>query len=320
MELLYIVAFLTGSFSVFFDIARQSYVPVLVQRDQLVEANQKVMLSASAAEVAGPGIAGVLIKTTGAPLAILLDAASFATSGLLLLRVKKNEKQIPRQEQRRHLFAEIREGFGWVVRDPILRTLALATGISNFFENARFAMQILFMTSVLHLGPSAIGIVLMLGSLGYFAGAFLPTWTSNRFGLGPAIMIAMVVIGISQVLYAFAFGPKEIAVPLVVAALFLEGFGAPSYDVNQVSLRQAITPDKIRGRVNASLRVLIRGMVPLGALAGGLVADQFGLRAAIVMGAFGPPIAVYLIWASPVRYLQVPPPPVDMPEPAVATA
>ncbi len=320
MELLYVVAFLTGSLSVFFDIARQSYVPTLVRRDQLVEANQKVMVSASAAEVAGPGIAGTFIKLVSAPLAILLDAMSFVASGLLLLRIRSHEQQIPRHDQRRRMWTEIREGLGWVAHDPILRTLALATGISNFFENVRFAVQILFMTRVLHLGPSAIGIVLMLGSIGYFAGAFLPSWTSNRFGLGSAILIAMGVIWFSQILYVFATGPNVVAVPLVVAALFLEGFGAPSYDVNQVSLRQAITPDKIRGRVNASLRVLIRGTVPLGALAGGVIANYFGLRAAIVCGAIGPPIAIYLIWASPVRDLRVPPPPVDAAEPAIVTA
>jgi MFS family permease len=320
MELLYIVAFLTGSLSVFFDIARQSYVPTLVKRDQLVEANQKVVVSASAAEVAGPGIAGALIKLAGAPLAILLDAASFAASGLLLLRIRKHEEQIPRQDQRRRMWSEIREGIRWVFHDPILRTLALATGISNFFDNARIAMQILYMTRVLHLGPSTIGIVFMLGSLGYFAGAFLPAWTSNTFGLGFAIIIAMGVIWFSQILYVFAIGPNIVAIPLVVAALFFEGFGAPSYDVNQVSLRQAITPDKIRGRVNASLRVLIRGTVPLGALAGGVIAGFFGLHAALVFSAIGPPIAIYLLWASPIRDLRVPPPPVDAAEPAIASA
>jgi predicted MFS family arabinose efflux permease len=309
--LLYLVAFCTGSLSVFFDIARQSYTPTLVRRDELVDANSKVILSESAAEVAGPGLAGTLVKVVGAPTAILLDAVSFVASGFFLLRIRTQEPQFSRQGEHRNIWSEIKEGLRWVVHDPILRTLTAATGIWNFFENARFAIQILYLTRNLHLGPGAVGLVLMVGGIGYFIGAFLPRWSSERFGLGRAIMIATVVIWIAEILFALSVGPAEIAVPLVIAALFLEGLGAPSYDVNQFSLRQAITPDRIRGRVNGSIRVIIRGTVPLGALAGGAFAAAFGLRAAIVLGAFGPPIALLLIWFSPIRNLRVPPPPPD---------
>jgi MFS family permease len=311
MGLLYVVAFCTGSLTVFFDIARQSYTPTLVRRDQLVDANAKVILSQSAAEVAGPGLAGTLVKVVGAPAAILLDAASFVASGLFLLRIRTDEPQITRQDDERNIWSEIKEGLRWVVHDPILRTLTAATGIWNFFENGRIAIQILYLIRNLHLGPGAIGLVLMIGSIGYVIGAFLPRWSSERFGLGRAIILAAIVIWIAEILFALAAGPQEIAVPLVIAALFLEGFGAPSYDVNQFSLRQAITPDRIRGRVNGSIRVIIRGTVPLGALAGGVVAAAFGLRAAMVFGAFGPPIALLLIWFSPVRTLREPPPPPD---------
>jgi len=309
--LLYVVAFCTGALSVFFDIARQSYTPTLVRREELVDANSKVMLSVSAAEVAGPGLAGFLVKLAGAPVAILLDAASFVASGFLLFRIRTHEQHVSRQEERRHIGVEIKEGLRWVVHDPILRTLTAATGVWNFFENGRLAMMILYMTRNLDLGPGAIGAIVMVGSIGFFLGAFLPRWSSELFGLGHAILLAAVVIWIAEILFALAAGPKDIAVPLLIAAMFLEGMGAPSYDVNQVSLRQAITPDRIRGRVNGSIRVIIRGTVPLGALAGGAVAAAFGLRAAMVFGAFGPPIALLLIWFSPVRKLRVPPPSVD---------
>lgn len=140
MGLLYVVAFCTGSLTVFFDIARQSYTPTLVRRDQLVDANAKVILSQSAAEVAGPGLTGTLVKVAGAPIAILLDAASFVASGLFLLRIRTSEQQISRQEVERNIWSEIKEGLRWVVHDPILRTLTAATGIWNFFENARLAI------------------------------------------------------------------------------------------------------------------------------------------------------------------------------------
>jgi MFS family permease len=309
--LLYVVAFLSGSLAVFFDVARQSYTPTLVQRDELVDANAKVMVSVSAAEVAGPGLAGALVKVAGAPLAILLDAASFVASGLFMLKIRKPEPQVSRQGVHPNIWSEMREGLRWVVHDPILRTLTASTGIWNFFENGRLAMMILYMTRNLDLGPGAIGAILMVGSIGFFVGAFLPRWASNRFGLGKAILLATVVIWIGELLYPLAVGRTEIAVPILIVAMLLEGLGGPTYDINQVSLRQAITPDRIRGRVNGSIRVIIRGMVPLGALAGGAIAAAFGLRAAMVLGAFGPPIGFLLIWFSPVRKLKVPPPPVD---------
>jgi MFS family permease len=181
-------------------------------------------------------------------------------------------------------------------------------------------MLILYMTRNLHLGPSAVGIVFMIGSIGYFAGAFLPRWASKTFGLGRAILLATGVIWIAQFLFVFAAGPNEIAVPVLIAAIFLDGFGAPTYDVNQFSLRQAITPGHILGRVNASARVFIRGMVPLGALAGGAIAASFGLRAAMAVGTIGPPIAILLIWFSPIRTMRAPPPPAEKPEPVAAIA
>jgi predicted MFS family arabinose efflux permease len=309
--LLYVVAFLTGSLAVFFDVARQSYTPALVHRDELVDANSKVMISVSASEVAGPGLAGTLVKLVGAPVAILLDAASFVASGLFLLRIRKREPQVSRQDVHPNIWSEIREGLRWVIHDPILRTLTASTGIWNFFENARRAMLILYMTRNLDLGPGAIGAIMMVGGIGFLVGAFLPSWASKRFGLGGAILIAIVVIWIGEILYPLAVGSTEVAVPILVAAMFVEGLGGPSYDVNQFSLRQAVTPNRILGRVNGSTRVIIRGTVPLGALAGGAIAAAFGLRAAMVMGAFGPPIGFLLIWFSPVRKLKVPPPPVD---------
>jgi hypothetical protein len=133
-------------------------------------------------------------------------------------------------------------------------------------------------------------------------------------------MLAAGVIWIAQFLFVFAAGPNEIAVPILVAAIFLDGFGGPTYDVNQFSLRQAVTPDHILGRVNASARVFIRGMVPLGALAGGAIAASFGLRAAMAFGTIGPPVAILLIWFSPIRGMRAPPPPAEMPEPVAAIA
>jgi MFS family permease len=308
IELLYAVGILVGTLTVFFDVARQSYVTAVVGRGQLVDANSKLAVSASGAEVVGPGLAGGLVQLLGAPATVLLDALSFAVSGALIGRIRNPEPAPAVRPDRPNVWREIRAGLHLVACNPILRTLAGATGSGNVFENARYAVLVLYMTDDLGLSPGAIGLVLAAGSVGYFLGAFLPARTARRFGLGRAIVGAMSVFWFSELLYPFAAGPPAVAVPLLIAALFLGGLASPSYDVNQFSLRQAITPDHLLGRVNASMRVLIRGAVPIGALLGGLIGELFGLRAVMVFGALGGLSSLLWLWRSPIPSLQSVPP------------
>jgi predicted MFS family arabinose efflux permease len=305
--LVYAIALLAGTASVFFDVARQSYTTAVVRRDQLVDANSKLVISDSAAEVVGPGIAGSLVQAIGAPVTIMLDAISFAFSGLLIWRIRSPEAE-PAKRATSNVWLEMREGLQYLVRDPILRTLVGATGTGNIFDNARYAVLVLYMSDHLDLRPAAIGIIFAAGSVGYFLGAFLPAWTSRRFGLGRAITGAMVLYWISELLYPFASGPDKIAVPVMLTALFLGGLASPSYDVNQFSLRQAVTPDAILGRVNAGARVMVRGAVPIGALLGGLIGELFGLRAVMIFGAFGGLSSLLWLWRSPIPALVSLPP------------
>jgi MFS family permease len=308
IELLYVVAILVGTGTVFYDVARQSYVTSVVRRDQLVDANSKLMVSDSASEVIGPGIAGVLVQIVGAPATILLDAVSFALSGGLIGRIRTPEAVPLARRAGSNIWREMREGLHYLVRDPILRTLVGATGSGNIFENARYAVLVLFMSDELSMSPAAIGIVFAAGSIGYFLGAFLPAWTARRLGLGRAITGSMVVLWISEWFFPLAAISERAAVPLLIGGLFLGGLAGPSYDVNQVSLRQAITPDAILGRVNASARVIVRGAVPIGALLGGLIGELFGLRAVMLFGAFGGLSSLLWLWRSPVPGLGSLPP------------
>lgn len=308
IELLYVVGILVGTLTVFFEVSRQSYVTSVVQRDQLVDANSKMSVSDSGAEVIGPGFAGLLFQVIGAPATLLLDAVSFLTSGLLIGRIRSAEPAPPPRRRDANIWREMRDGLRQVVRDPILRTLAGATASGNVFENARYAVLVLYMSEELDLSPAAIGLVLGAGSVGYFLGAFLPAWTSRRFGLGRAITGSMVVYWLGELLYPLAVGPDRVAVPILIAALFIGGLASPSYDVNQFSLRQAITPDALLGRVNASMRVIIRGAVPIGALLGGLIGELFGLHAVMVFGALGGLSSLLWLWRSPVPALQTMPP------------
>jgi MFS family permease len=311
IELLYLVGILVGTFTVFFEVARQSYVTAVVRRDQLVDANSKLSVSHSGAEVAGPGLAGVSVQILGAPVTLLFDAISFVVSGVLIGRIRSQEPAPPPRRQGSNIWREIGEGLRQVRHDPILRTLAGATGSGNIFENARYAVLVLYMNDDLGLSPATIGLVLGAGSVGYFLGAFLPGWAARRFGLGRAITGSMVVIWLSELLFPLATGPNHIAVPILITALFVSGLAGPAYDVNQFSLRQAITPVALLGRVNASMRVLIRGAVPIGALLGGLIGELFGLRAVMLFGALGGLSSLLWLWRSPIPSLQAIPPHAD---------
>jgi predicted MFS family arabinose efflux permease len=210
----------------------------------------------------------------------------------------------PARAANRRIWPEMREGLRHVAHTPILRSLAGATGCGNIFDNARAAVLVLYMHDDLGLGAGAIGLVYAAGSVGYFFGAFLPAWAARRFGLGRTIVGAMGVIVLGELVFPISTLARPLAVPLLVIALFIVGFAAPAYDVNQFSLRQAITPDALLGRTNASMRVLIRGAVPIGALLGGLIGEAFGLRAVLVFGAFGGISSLLWLWRSPVPSLR----------------
>lgn len=304
IELLYVVGILVGTCTVFFEVARQSYVTAVVRRDQLVDANSKLSVSSSGAEVVGPGLAGTLIQILGAPVTVLLDAFSFLVSGALIGRIRSEESAPPPRRRDSNIWREIGEGLRQVRHDPILRTLAGATASGNIFENARYAVLVLYMSEDLGLSPATIGLVLGTGSVGYFVGAFLPGWAARRFGLGRAITGSAAGIWFGDLLFPLAAGPNHLAIPILIAALFISGLAAPAYDVNQFSLRQAITPGALLGRVNASMRVVIRGAVPIGALLGGLIGELFGLRAVMLFGALGGLSSLLWLWRSPIPSLQ----------------
>jgi predicted MFS family arabinose efflux permease len=146
-----------------------------------------------------------------------------------------------------------------------------------------------------------------LGAVGFLIGSLLPERIARRLGLGRAILLGIVLAAPSELLTAFASGPPRVAAAIAGAGLFLTGLTIPTYDVNQFSLRQAATPLRLQGRVSATMRTLIRGLVPIGALLGGLLAERIGLRQVMIVSALGGPAAFAAIWFSPVRSLRAPP-------------
>lgn len=307
IELLILLTFLVGTLSVFFDIAAQSFLPVILPAEELPEGNARLHTGWGLADVGGPGLAGGLTQLFTASIAILADGLSYALSAILLVGIRISEPP-PRASAGDAsapfgFWRELGEGLRLVGSHPMLRATAAATGLWNLFDGARMAVLVLFLTRTLGLQASATGILFTLGAIGYLLGSFLPERVARRLGIGRAILIGIVLTVPSELLTALAGGPPLVATAIAGVGFFLTSFTEPIYDVNQFSLRQAVTPLRLQGRVSATMRTLIRGSIPLGALLGGILAERIGLRGVMIVSALGGPMAFLAIWFSPVRSL-----------------
>jgi MFS family permease len=314
IEQLYVVGLLTGVLTVFFDVADQSYLPVLVRREHLVEGNSKLEMSRSVAQIAGPGVAGGLVQLVTAPIAVAVDALSFLASAVFLLFVRTTE---PAQKREPHhpssIWGELREGLAAVLGNPLLRSIAGATATSNLFGNAMQAVYILYVTRELGLGPAILGIILACGGPGALLGAVLAGRAAGRFGLGITIIGSLLITEVANLLVpltGLSSMNAAVVVGMLTLAIFIGGIGNPIYNINQVSLRQAITPDRLQGRMNASMRFIVWGTIPLGSLLGGALGDAIGLWPTLVSMAVCSLLAPGWIVFSPVRRLKEQPAPV----------
>ncbi len=288
---LYAVALAGGTLTMLFDLTYQSYLPTVVERGDLGEGNSKLEVSRSAAHVVGPGLAGVLVSALTAPYAILLDAVSFVASALSLGRIRRPETPPARATKGRQAFwADLVEGLRFTLPNPIQRPIIVFVAGSNFFTNILFALYLVYAVRELELSATTIGLILSIGSIGSLIGAL----TANRFarwlGIGPALIAVSAAGGLGQVLVPLASGP--LTIPFLVAANVLFGFFVLNYFVTAVSLVQAVTPDHLLGRANASRRFVVQSMIPLGALVGGVLGTLIGLRPTIAIGAIGAAVAV----------------------------
>ena len=314
---LYVVGFLVGVLQVFFDVAYQSYLPSLVDRNQIIEGNSKFEISRSAAQLSGPGLGGILVEILTAPYAVLVDALSFVASGLFILGIRKPEEPPERATAedgtRPSFWAEVKEGLRFVLGNPNLRAQAGCTGTSNFFFSAGFAVYIVFLVRELGLSPGLIGLVFSVGAIGSMVAALTATRIQRRFGIGPATIGVILLQG--PAFLAVAFAPEgNAAIPVLVASQLVLGFGLVTYNIIQVSYRQAICPTRLQGRMNSAMRFIVWGTIPLGTLLGGALATWLGLREAIAIGAIGCGLSFLWILLSPQRHLR------DMPEPVDETS
>jgi MFS family permease len=309
---LYAVGFLVGTFTVFFDVAYQSYLPSLVDRRQLIDGNSKLEISRATSQIAGPGLAGLLVGLLTAPVAILVDAVSFIGSALFLFRIRRQEKPVQRSADApaRRMRTEIAEGLRYVIKHPYLRHIAGSTATFNFFGSFIGAIALVYAVRVLGLSPELIGLMLTLSNVGPLIGALTANKFSASFGVGPAIIGSTAIAG--PMFLSIPLAPHGTAAIAVIGPAFaLGGLANVVYNVTQVSLRQAMCPERMQGRMNSVMRFLVWGTIPLGALLAGALASQIGLRPTLFVGAAGCCLPFLFVLLSPVRSLREMPEPVD---------
>ncbi len=304
IELLYVVAFLAGALSLLFDVAHLAFLPSLVDRDHLVDGNAKLEVTAANAQVVGPGLGGALIGLMGAPFAVLIDALSFLVSGWLIKRTRAREAPRTPAGARPGVWSEIHEGLRTVFAQPILRALMGCSATLNLFGRMFLAVYVLYLIRDLGLGPVGVGLVLATGGLGSLAGALVGGPATRRFGFGPVLIASALAFGLSGLLVPLAVLFPRVAVGMVVASEFGQWMAILVYYVAAISVRQAMTRDRLMGRVNATIRFVAGGALPAGALLGGALGGVIGLPLTLVVAELGTLLGVVWLVLSPVRSLR----------------
>jgi MFS family permease len=299
LEQLYVAGFVTGTLTVFFDVSYQSYLPSLVDRAALVEGNSKLEVSRSAAQIGGPGVGGLLVRAFTAPYAVLADAASFLCSAMFIFAIRRKEVVPERHAESPSMRRELAAGIKYLLRHRFWRPISISTATFNFSNNLAFSILIVYAVRRLHMSPLAIGVTFALSNGGALVAAILAKRIGSRLGVGRTILLGTLADSLPLVLVPLA--PTSFPIPFLVVAFTFVGFGVVLYNVNAISLTQALTPERLLGRVNASRRFIVWGTIPLGNLAGGALATWIGLRPTLFVGTLATLLAVLPIALSPVR-------------------
>lgn len=294
---LLVVALVVGCCTVFFDVAYQSYLPEIVEPEHISEGNAKLQASQSVAMIGGPAIAGGLIKLVGAPLTVAGDALSFVWSAFWIRRIQHVETPPPR-EDRRPMHLEVREGLAFVLRHPLLWRITATTSIANFFSSMTGALLVLYALRTLDLDAGHLGIAFGLGAAGGLVGALVAPRVTRWVGEGRVIPLSALLMWPADLLLPLA---GIVIAPMValIGYMLLQSFSVVLYNVTQVSFRQRLCPRPLLGRMNASIRFLVWGVMPIGSLVGGVLGQTLGVRAVLWIGVGGAILAVLPVVVSP---------------------
>ncbi|MFC9486627.1 MFS transporter [Streptomyces hydrogenans] len=297
------VALLTGSLTVFFDVAYQSYVPTLVDKDSLIEANGKLGTTSSAAATLGPTVAGLLVAAIGGARALVADAMSFLVSAASLFLIRTPEPKLALSGGPRPSFRkQMGEGLGFVVQHPVLRRIVACTATVNLFSHMASAMEIPFLIRELGLSSSQAGLLLALGPAGGVLGGLLASRLARKVGSARIIWLAPLALGLPSYLVPLAYPGWRVI--FFGIGWFAFTFGAIVYNTAQVTYRQQLCPPELLGRMNAAVRWIVWGTIPLGALVGGALATWIGLRPTLWVGVVGASLGGLWVLFSPLRHLR----------------
>jgi MFS family permease len=313
MPILLVVLFFVGACTLLYDVAHQSYLPAIIRGPQLAAANGRLMAMESATGVAGPALAGIAVGRLTGPIAIVIDSFSFLVSALMVRRVRHVE-ELPevtlQQDQTVSIWSEMREGAAWIWQHPHLRGNGLAALIFNFFGGvASSALMIAYFRRELELPTELIGVIIGAGTFGLILSTTTNALFVRRFGMGRTLIAGGFLLP-SMPLF-FAFLDRSMGTPLIaliaVLTQFVALFGAGLFHVNQVTYRQLITPSRLLGRMNASMKTLMLLGLPLGAVVGSVIAENFGLRATLIVSALGVLVGPLPLLVSGIARVQVQP-------------
>ncbi|WP_157499045.1 MFS transporter [Geodermatophilus sp. Leaf369] len=311
---LYLVAAVVGTATVFFDVAYQSYLPSLVDRSQLTDGNGKLEVSRAVAQVAGPGLTGVLLRVLAAPLLIVVTAAGYLLSAFFVGRIRHVDV-VPDRSTRRRLRVEIGEGLSFVVRHPLLRRIVACTGTGNLFGSITGTLLAIYVLRTLGLAESTLGLVLSAGAAGGLLGAFTAARFARVVGEGRTIPLSAVGFGLFAALTPLAASVEGAArVVLLVGGSIGVSWAVVVYNVVQVSFRQRLCPPALLGRMNASVRFIVFGTMPVGGLLGGVLGTALGVVPALWVAVAGQLLAALPVLLSPLLGMR------DLPDALDATS
>ena len=293
MPLLIALMVVFGTLSLFYDAAHQSFLPLLVPTERLTDANARLEQTRAGAQAFGPLVAGGLVKLIGGPLAVLVDAVSYLVSGLLLATLRTRERPVE-APPKRDLRGEVREGLRWVYRHEVLRPLAIGSHAWFLFISIAGAAYTMLVLDELGFDAFLYGVTFAVGGVGGLIGASLSGRVGQRFGVGPVIVAARWLTPVGYALAPLATSSTT-GLVLLCAAQFVFFLSAILDAPVEMAYRQSITPDRLMGRMNATMRSVNRAMIVFGALVGGGLADLFGNRPALwvaVAGLLGTAVAM----------------------------
>ena len=303
IELLYFISFLGGMLSAIFTLATTTLLPSLVLHEDLVDANSKLSVSRSATKIIGPGLTGFLVERITAPFTIAFNVLSFLISGACLVFLRSTESVQIRSQRTQGIWHEISVGLRTIFLHPILSVLIIGTIIGSFSGAIHGTVFILYLNHELTINPTWLGIILASAGAGSLLGATVANRGARRYGPGPMLIGSTLLMGIGMGIVPLAAEVGMFTIPILILAQASQSIGLTVYSINQISLRQAITPRELLGRVNASRRVLVFGVIPFGAMISGALGETIGLQLTLVIGTVVAFFSFVFHLTSPLRHV-----------------